>query len=232
MGRVLPACVLLVLGYLLCVVSIGLSAPGQAGQGRSTTLNGDVNGDGERNLSDAVHLLLYLFREGEPPAALADTPEFLARVAALEAAVERLSRPCDADTRFVDNGDGTVTDTCTGLTWLDDYADLNGERVGAVGNWHAAQAHAEILDLGGHADWRLPRVEEFDTLAHEVGHFQDFRAMTPFKFSGAPIFWTADCYSPDTSTACYVDLSGISYGVALARRAEDALYGIAVRGPD
>ena len=33
--------------------------------------NGELNGDGEIDVSDAVHLLFYLFRGGEPPAAIA-----------------------------------------------------------------------------------------------------------------------------------------------------------------
>ncbi|MCZ6793330.1 MAG: hypothetical protein O7J95_06930 [Planctomycetota bacterium] len=35
------------------------------------TENGDVNGDGGRNLSDAVYLLNWLFRGGSAPAAIA-----------------------------------------------------------------------------------------------------------------------------------------------------------------
>lgn len=47
--------------------------------------NGDVNGDGAIDLSDAVYTLLYLFRDGPAPVALADSPSLLARVEALEA---------------------------------------------------------------------------------------------------------------------------------------------------
>ena len=32
---------------------------------------------------------------------------------------------CAPDHRFVDNGDGTVTDNCTGLMWQKDTADVN-----------------------------------------------------------------------------------------------------------
>ena len=37
--------------------------------------NGDVNGDGSIAVSDAVYVLLYLFRDGTPPAPIPDRPE-------------------------------------------------------------------------------------------------------------------------------------------------------------
>jgi len=51
-----------------------------AGGGAVATQNGDTNGDGSRDISDAVHLLQWLFSGGEPPVAIAQeggglTPE-------------------------------------------------------------------------------------------------------------------------------------------------------------
>ncbi len=42
-----------------------------AGGGAVATQNGDTNGDGSRDISDAVHLLQWLFSGGEPPVAIA-----------------------------------------------------------------------------------------------------------------------------------------------------------------
>ena len=42
-----------------------------AGGGVVATQNGDTNGDGTRDISDAVHLLQWLFSGGEPPVAIA-----------------------------------------------------------------------------------------------------------------------------------------------------------------
>ena len=59
-------------------------------------------------------------------------------------------------TRFTDNGDGTVTDSVTGLMWQ------QGE------NERASQAEAaEIcrgMTLGGYSDWRLPTIKELNTI--------------------------------------------------------------------
>ncbi len=43
------------------------------------------NGDGDRDVSDAVYMLLWLFRNGPEPIALAGSPELEARVGSLEA---------------------------------------------------------------------------------------------------------------------------------------------------
>ncbi|MCB1127652.1 MAG: DUF1566 domain-containing protein [Verrucomicrobiae bacterium] len=58
---------------------------------------------------------------------------------------------------FVDNGNGTVTDHATGLTWQ--KAD-SGQGM----NWQAALAYAENLNLGGHDDWRLPNAKELQSI--------------------------------------------------------------------
>ncbi len=55
--------------------------------------------------------------------------------------------------QFDDNGDGTVTDHATGLTWA--KADS-----GKGMNWEDALAFAADLDLAGHSDWRLPNAKE------------------------------------------------------------------------
>jgi uncharacterized protein DUF1566 len=59
--------------------------------------------------------------------------------------------------RFVDNGDGTVTDEATGLIWQ--KADS-----GRTHNWKDALAYAESLDLAGHSDWRLPNAHELQSI--------------------------------------------------------------------
>ncbi len=86
--------------------------------------------------------------------------------------------------RFVDNGDGTVTDKLTGLIWLQDAscADLEGTTDEGRGNpaspspggatWAKALAAAAALatetcgltDDSAAGDWRLPNVRELQSL--------------------------------------------------------------------
>ena len=57
--------------------------------------------------------------------------------------------PAVASDRFVDHGDGTVTDTKTGLMWA---AKDNGSHI----NWPNSLSHCQNFGGGGHTDWRMP----------------------------------------------------------------------------
>ena len=59
--------------------------------------------------------------------------------------------------RYQDNGDGTITDKATGLTWM--KADS-----GKGMDWPTALEYAEDLKLAGHADWRLPNAKELQSI--------------------------------------------------------------------
>jgi hypothetical protein len=58
--------------------------------------------------------------------------------------------------RMVDNGDGSVTDTKTGLMWQ--QADA------VVMTWAAALTYCENLQLANHDDWRLPNINELQSI--------------------------------------------------------------------
>ncbi|MFL1404220.1 DUF1566 domain-containing protein [Marinobacter sp. M1N3S26] len=61
--------------------------------------------------------------------------------------------------RFTDNGDNTITDTQTGLTWTKNTiaSDVTHE-----------QAEKAVADLGG--EWRLPTIQELFTLVDHSRH--------------------------------------------------------------
>jgi hypothetical protein len=63
--------------------------------------------------------------------------------------------------RFVDNRDGTITDTLTRLMWI-----KNGWRLDfvAAAQWPDAMKKCETFRHGGYDDWRLPTIEEWKTL--------------------------------------------------------------------
>jgi len=54
---------------------------------------------------------------------------------------------------YQDNGDGTVTDQVTGLTWQQGH---NEKRL----NWIGANAACDSLQLGSYHEWRLPTIKE------------------------------------------------------------------------
>ena len=71
--------------------------------------------------------------------------------------------------RFVDNNNGTITDSLTELMWQEGYA---YRETGNYINWYNAKVYVEKLNeqqLGGHSDWRLPNKLEIQSI-YEVAH--------------------------------------------------------------
>jgi hypothetical protein len=99
-------------------------------------------------------------------------------------------------TRFTDNQDGTVTDQLTGLVWLKD--------AGALGTaaWSGAVAAADALadgQAGLHdgsraGDWRLPNLNELESLVDVSASQPALPAGHPFLQVGNGIYWTSTSY--------------------------------------
>lgn len=69
-----------------------------------------------------------------------------------------------SDGRFIDHGNGTITDAKTKLMWTkeDSYA-LLGECL----DWDASKSYVSELSTGGHNDWRIPTTKELKTIYEE-----------------------------------------------------------------
>jgi hypothetical protein len=65
--------------------------------------------------------------------------------------------PDYGENQFKDNGDGTITDVATGLTWMKSDS-------GKGMDWPAALKYAENMKLAGHSDWRLPSAKELQSI--------------------------------------------------------------------
>jgi Protein of unknown function (DUF1566)/EF hand len=59
--------------------------------------------------------------------------------------------------KFKDNGDGTITDKATGLTWTQ-----QDSRKGV--SWQKALSYANGLKFAGYSDWRLPNAKELQSI--------------------------------------------------------------------
>jgi hypothetical protein len=68
--------------------------------------------------------------------------------------------------KYHDNGDGTITDLATGLTWMQlDSGHLKaGDKKDGKLNWEQALEWAENLEYAGHSDWRLPNAKELQSI--------------------------------------------------------------------
>lgn len=66
--------------------------------------------------------------------------------------------------RFIDNNDGTVTDTLTNLMWA------SADNMGDI-TWHNAKIYCENPPIAGYkySDWRMPTIKELKTLYNKGG---------------------------------------------------------------
>lgn len=97
--------------------------------------------------------------------------ELVAAQSADEEGGEATEKPAEVQGRFVDNGDGTVRDTNTGLIWLKDAncAELKDTDSEGQADWETAKAATKALASGNcglsdgskAGDWRLPEILEF-----------------------------------------------------------------------
>lgn len=71
---------------------------------------------------------------------------------------------------FIDNDNGTVTDSTTGLEWQQATMDTNGDGSGDTMTWEEALNACETLSLGGYNDWRLPNINELRSLIDYTQH--------------------------------------------------------------
>ena len=99
--------------------------------------------------------------------------------------------------RFIDNDNGTITDTFTGLMWQEGYA---YRETGNYISWYDANDYVEKLNqqkLGDYCDWRLPNKLEIQSL-YEIAHPFLSRGKTfvlhidpIFEFGYGSCFWTS-----------------------------------------
>ena len=94
--------------------------------------------------------------------------------------------------RFVRTAQETVVDTATGLIWQDDST------VGTeTKKWDNALAYCEDLILGGHDDWRLPNINELESIAD----YTRFNPATDAAFQNSPA--SGAVWSSSSRTSAY-----------------------------
>ena len=110
---------------------------------------------------------------------------------------------------FHDNGDGTISDKATGLTWM--KVDSGGLKAGKNKdgglNWAEALEWAEGLEYAGHSDWRLPNVKELQGLV-------DYTRSPVTTNSPAidPLFESTSFIAEDKKNDFHFYWSGTSHG--------------------
>ncbi|MGA1839503.1 MAG: DUF1566 domain-containing protein [bacterium] len=105
------------------------------------------------------------------------------------------------DPRFKDHGDGTVTDSLTGLMWTKD-ATLPGETKA----WAEALAFCNDLVLAGHNDWRLPNIKELLSLIDYSKYDPALPSDHPFSGVVSGNYWSSTSYAGYPVNAWVVNL--------------------------
>ena len=120
---------------------------------------------------------------------------------------------------FTDNGDGTITDTSTGLVWdkcsrgqVWDNTTPPGTCTGAASthSWAAALAEATVANAASHrgqAGWRLPNRTELESLVKIDAHSPAIDG-TYFPATPSNVYWTSTTYALSPADAWSVSFSG------------------------
>jgi hypothetical protein len=137
------------------------------------------------------------------------------------------------DSQLIDNGDGTVTDSKTGLMWKQCVEGLSGSTC-ATGTadtftWQAALQQPGTVNGGGgfagYTDWRLPDIAELESLVEKQCHSPAINT-TRFPNTPSSTVWSGSPYAHYSGIAWYVGFNnGYSnfgyrfgnYGVRLVR---------------
>jgi hypothetical protein len=99
--------------------------------------------------------------------------------------------------RFVEHGDGTVTDKVTGLMWTKDAHQIPTEM-----NWHDALEACNDLVFAGYHNWRLPNVRELLSLIDYGRHDPALSEGHPFSnVQPSDAYWSGTTSLPHTAQA-------------------------------
>lgn len=122
---------------------------------------------------------------------------------------------------YVDNGDGTITDTITGLMWEKLSNDGSIHDKDTQSSWSDGLAKIATLNstvFAGYTDWRMPNIRELETLVNFGRDFPTANADFNTACAGGCTVltcnctrsfshWTSTSYDTDKACAWSVDFS-------------------------
>ncbi len=105
---------------------------------------------------------------------------------------------------FIDNSDGTVTDSRTELMWA--QSDFS------VMNWEEALVFAETSSYASYDDWRMPNIKELRTISDDTESNPSVNA-TYFSFITSINYWSSTTEVNNSTRAWDIDYSSglVSY---------------------
>ncbi len=246
-------------GFVLGVAFLGSVLYVGAVSPPTATKNGDTNGDGSIDISDAVHLLSFLFTGGAEIAQIECPPtptrnglvatgqsQCLGEAGLVDCSIPKARGQdggsqlgCKLEGRFTENQDGTVSDSCTGLQWTKGYVDVDqdGEIIPDKDGltWLQACQFAVDMSLGGYDDWRLPNISEVLSIINfsEVGNNFGSSLARPYSAFSFPGTWTSNHNGGSGLALGDLSHSDVACNCCLLRRTRmsDKMLFAIVRGP-
>ena len=101
-----------------------------------------------------------------------------------------------------------ITDTLTGLMWSKNASPQNSRP-----DWAGALSYTDTLSLCGHTDWRLPNINELQSLVNDGYTGADASATTQVNwlqsqgFTSVQVYyWSSSTYAGDTTGAWFVGM--------------------------
>lgn len=101
------------------------------------------------------------------------------------------------DTQLTDKGDGTITDTATGLMWKKCMEGVTGNSCdtgsAAAFTWQTALQQPGVVNSGGgfagQTDWRLPNIKELSSIVEEKCYDPAIN-LTRFPNTPSSVVWS------------------------------------------
>ena len=121
---------------------------------------------------------------------------------------------------FLDNFDGTITDTRTGLMWQ--------KKASGVSNWESAIIYCEDLSIANYNDWRLPNRNELHSLV-DYDTYNPSTTMFTIPNGINSYFWSSSTSTGTPGAAWSVDFY---YGYVYSLTKTNSFYIRAVRNAE
>jgi hypothetical protein len=137
---------------------------------------------------------------------------------------------------YTDNGNGTVTDSATGLIWQkcsngQNATSCSGSTSTLTLSWSSAITYCEGLTLGSRSDWRLPNINELGSIIDYTKSSVITIDSTAFPNTQSYFYWSSSTYAQNTNYAWLVDFN---YGnLSVNSKTDRNIYGYVrcVTGP-